>query len=219
MHYRRWCLTAPSVGSTTLCFSSARRRNSFHSTLRVSGTANIGIASRGLVASDQQVWCPSLQQVAEETSSPVSFERMRSNAAIASWEKGASRVIDCKAIGGSGGWKRIAQGWAGEKNDHDDRSWQPSQVAASLTILSAKKSRRAQLQATWPALRKDVQASLEGSCIRRSSIGRGALWIFRVIPCKDQDCHKMGPLRTKNGFEPHFMVCESVCEASALASF
>ena len=30
--------------------------------------------------------------------------------AIATWEKGASRVNDCKAIGGSGGWKKIAQG-------------------------------------------------------------------------------------------------------------
>jgi len=30
--------------------------------------------------------------------------------AIATKEKGASRVNDCKAIGGSGGWKKIAQG-------------------------------------------------------------------------------------------------------------
>src|SRR5215813_12506647 len=37
--------------------------------------------------------------------------------AIGAWEKGASRVSDCEAIGGSGGWKRIAQGWAGEKDD------------------------------------------------------------------------------------------------------
>jgi len=51
-------------------FPSARRRNSFHSSLRVNGTANIGIASQGLVASDQQVWCPSLQQVADMTPSP-----------------------------------------------------------------------------------------------------------------------------------------------------
>ena len=29
--------------------------------------------------------------------------------AIAAWEKGASRAIDCKAIGGSGGWKTIAR--------------------------------------------------------------------------------------------------------------
>jgi hypothetical protein len=35
--------------------------------------------------------------------------------AVLLWEKGASRVIDCKAIGGSGGWKKIDQGWAGEK--------------------------------------------------------------------------------------------------------
>jgi hypothetical protein len=40
------CVTAPSFGSTTLCLSSARRRNSFHPSLRASGTANIGIASQ-----------------------------------------------------------------------------------------------------------------------------------------------------------------------------
>ena len=31
--------------------------------------------------------------------------------AIAAWEKGASREIDCRAIGGLGGCKRFAQGW------------------------------------------------------------------------------------------------------------
>jgi hypothetical protein len=34
------------------------------------GPANIGIASQGLVASDRQVWCPSLQQVADKIPSP-----------------------------------------------------------------------------------------------------------------------------------------------------
>jgi hypothetical protein len=46
--------------STTLSCSSARRRNSFRSLLRMNGTANIDVASPRLVASDQQVWCPSL---------------------------------------------------------------------------------------------------------------------------------------------------------------
>jgi len=48
------------VGSTTLRLPSAQRRNSFHSSLRVNGTANIGIASQGLDASAQQEWYPSL---------------------------------------------------------------------------------------------------------------------------------------------------------------
>ena len=48
-------------GATTLRVSSARCRNSFHSLLRMNGTSNIGIASRRLVASDQQVWCPRLR--------------------------------------------------------------------------------------------------------------------------------------------------------------
>ena len=59
--------------------------------------------------------------------------------AIAAWEKGASRVIDCKAIGGSGGWKRIAQGWAGEKEPQRQGHANPSQVAASsINPLSVK---------------------------------------------------------------------------------
>ena len=41
--------------------------------------------------------------------------------AIASWEKGAS-------------WR--AQGWAGEKDDRNEGACDPSQVAASSTILS-----------------------------------------------------------------------------------
>ena len=70
-------ISLPSFGSTPLSLSSARRRNSFHSSLRVNGTANIGIASPGLVASDRQVWCPSLQQVAGKTPSPQSVDRIR----------------------------------------------------------------------------------------------------------------------------------------------
>lgn len=66
-----------AFGSTTLSCSSARHRNSFRSSLRVNGTADIGIASQGLVAPDQQVWYPSLQQVADKTPSPPSFERTR----------------------------------------------------------------------------------------------------------------------------------------------
>ena len=31
------------------------------------------------------------------------------------WAKRTSQVIDCEAIGGSGGWKGIAQNWAGEE--------------------------------------------------------------------------------------------------------
>ena len=54
----------------TTCLSCSTP-NSFHSSLRVNGTANIGIASQGLVASDQQVWYPSLQQVAEDTVSAI----------------------------------------------------------------------------------------------------------------------------------------------------
>ena len=49
--------------------------------------------------------------------------------AIAPWEKGASREIDCRAIGGLGGCKRFAQGWVGENADLSDRTLHPSQVA------------------------------------------------------------------------------------------
>jgi hypothetical protein len=47
-------------GATTLSFLSARRRNSFRSSLRLNGTSDIGIASWKLVAADQQVWYPRL---------------------------------------------------------------------------------------------------------------------------------------------------------------
>ena len=33
---------------------------------------------------------------------------------VLAWEKCASRVNDCKAIGGLGGWKQSRRGWAGE---------------------------------------------------------------------------------------------------------
>lgn len=48
------------------------------------GTANIGIASPGLVASDQQVWCPSLQHVAGKTPSSPPFREKMNDAPIAS---------------------------------------------------------------------------------------------------------------------------------------
>jgi hypothetical protein len=35
--------------------------------------------------------------------------------AVLAWAKRTSQVIDCEAIGGSGGWKGIAQNWAGEE--------------------------------------------------------------------------------------------------------
>ena len=47
-------------GATTLSSLSARRRNSFRSSLRLNGTSDIGIASWKLVAADQQVWYPRL---------------------------------------------------------------------------------------------------------------------------------------------------------------
>jgi len=47
--------------TTTLSFSSARRRNLFRSSPRLNGPSNIGIASETLVASDQQVWYPCLR--------------------------------------------------------------------------------------------------------------------------------------------------------------
>jgi len=56
-----------SFDSTTLSLSSARRRNSLHPPLCANGTANIGLASQGLVASDRQVWCPTLQHVVDKT--------------------------------------------------------------------------------------------------------------------------------------------------------
>jgi len=49
--------------------------------------------------------------------------------ASAPWLKGASREIDCRAIGGLGGCKRFAQGWVGENADCSDRTLRPSQVA------------------------------------------------------------------------------------------
>jgi len=65
--------------------------------------------------------------------------------AIATLGKGRVRAIDCKAIGGSGGWRTItqgwagelwakdasrrAQGWAGENGDRSDRGHTTSQVA------------------------------------------------------------------------------------------
>jgi hypothetical protein len=44
------------------------------------------------------------------------------------WEEGAFRVIDCKAIGGWAGEKNRL-GWAGEKGDRSDRALHPSHVA------------------------------------------------------------------------------------------
>ena len=52
--------------------------------LRVNGTANIGIASPGLVASDQQVWYPSLQHVAGKTPSSPPFREKMNDAPTAS---------------------------------------------------------------------------------------------------------------------------------------
>ena len=66
---------APSFRLDHTKFPSAQRRNSFHSSLRANGTANIGIVSQGLIASDQQVWCPSLQQVAGKTPASPFIER------------------------------------------------------------------------------------------------------------------------------------------------
>ena len=51
--------------------------------------------------------------------------------AIASWENGGSRVIDSKAIGGSGGWKRIAQGWAGE---NATSAIEPASIASRVKV-------------------------------------------------------------------------------------
>jgi hypothetical protein len=48
--------------------------------------------------------------------------------AIAAWEEGAFRVIDCKAIGGWAGEKNRL-GWAGENGDRSDRALHPSHVA------------------------------------------------------------------------------------------
>ena len=54
--------------------------------------------------------------------------------AIASWEKGASRVIDCVAIGGLAGGI-LDQGWVGENADRSDRAMQPLASRSKSTIL------------------------------------------------------------------------------------
>src|SRR5689334_4272357 len=73
VEWPRRYLPAPSVRLDHTKSRTARHRNSFHSSLCVNGTANIGIASQGLGALTRQVWCPSLPQVADETPSPPSF--------------------------------------------------------------------------------------------------------------------------------------------------
>ncbi len=58
------------LGATTLCLPAARCRNSFRPTLRTNGTANIGLASLRLVASDRQVWYPRLGECRGRQPSP-----------------------------------------------------------------------------------------------------------------------------------------------------
>src|SRR6476620_502970 len=61
--------------------------------------------------------------------------------ALATWEKGASRVNDCKAIGGSVG-EKIDQGWADENGEHSASALQPSQVAGKALSTSLERQNK-----------------------------------------------------------------------------
>jgi hypothetical protein len=50
--------------------------------------------------------------------------------AIATWKNGASRVNDCKAIGGLAGGNDCAQGWAGENGDRSGTALHPRKSQA-----------------------------------------------------------------------------------------
>jgi hypothetical protein len=85
--------------------------------------------------------------------------------AIAIWEKGASRVNDCEAIGGSAGWKNIARVWAGEKGDRSSGAVHLSQDAVgshSNCPTRGEKKQRVRTLGLIQAALGNERASVEG---------------------------------------------------------
>ena len=79
--------------------------------------------------------------------------------AIATWEKGASRVNDCKAIGGSVG-EKVDQGWAGENGDRSASVLQPSQIAGRALSTLCGKTKQASLEGSFES---DLRAGVSPS--------------------------------------------------------
>jgi len=86
---------------------------------QISGSISIATVQNGFPARPQReqrrgvTFSPARPELPEQLFTRVPYVEPLSDARTKLLGKRASRVIDCKAIGGSGGWKQ-SPGWVGE---------------------------------------------------------------------------------------------------------